>query len=471
VRLFRCIPLVPFLAILLFCGNAALHAQTIRVLTMPHVNSRIASNPTQCAAVPATPSISFPDTPQTDATVECVAVSLAANQVVSSVVITDDATHAVPSAQYKVEDPDCLKAANARTCTINIGFSPLAVGAENATMVISVKTAAAAPAALATVALNANGIAAPTPCPTPTAYFLPLYRGMFPSSTHVPLAKVKQLYKDFPDSNKPPGNLWDEHRNAVINCYYSTTGTVSYFNQFQSIYNAASGSATISADIASLNFPDGTQWTLGSNIQAGSGGTPAATVTVNAPVPTLPAASAAQAVQNMLYGGTVYLEAVYPLYFYNNSSPGGQVATLALKAREGLDVQNFNGASTAGALPPTHFNFQAEGYWQILSINPSTVSGTTNASAGAFFLGGSYGYSYTSHGYAREYGFGKNVNNGIGQVSAGMLVTGVVKIAVSRSFGPSQTYIDSTTTNQTTVNNFKSWSFGIAYQSPPPAAK
>jgi hypothetical protein len=37
----------------------------------------------------------------------------------------------------------------------------------------------------------------------------------------------------------------------------------------------------------------------------------------------------------------------------------------------------------------------------------------------------------------------------------------------TRAFGPSRTYIDSTTKVETTVNNFKAWSFGISYQSPP----
>jgi hypothetical protein len=78
------------------------------------------------------------------------------------------------------------------------------------------------------------------------------------------------------------------------------------------------------------------------------------------------------------------------------------------------------------------------------------------------------GYSYTSHGYARDYGFGNNVSTGIGQVSAGILISGVAKIAVSRAFGPSQTYVDSRSMAKTTMNNFKSWSFGITYQSAPP---
>jgi hypothetical protein len=57
------------------------------------------------------------------------------------------------------------------------------------------------------------------------------------------------------------------------------------------------------------------------------------------------------------------------------------------------------------------------------------------------------------------------VNNQIAQVSAGILINGVVKIAASRAFGPSQTYIDSTSMAQKTINNFQTWSIAIAYQS------
>jgi hypothetical protein len=74
-----------------------------------------------------------------------------------------------------------------------------------------------------------------------------------------------------------------------------------------------------------------------------------------------------------------------------------------------------------------------------------------------------------SHVYAQDYGFGNKVNSSIGQLSFGIVLNGVARVTVSRAFGPSQTYIDSTTMAQTTLNNFKAWSLGIVYQSPTPA--
>ncbi len=254
-----------------------------------------------------------------------------------------------------------------------------------------------------------------------------------------------------------------------INTFYSTEGTFSYFNQIKSIYNGASQAATVSADLASLNFVNGMQVTVGTNVQAGSSGT--TTITSNT-VPTLSANGAGQATQNMLYGGTFVVSAQYPLLATGADKLGstGAFGTYVdLIAKEGADVQNFkSGANVNVNSPPSHTSVQMEGYLQYNSTNLAPGAKTM---AGALFVGGSYGYSYMSHGYARDYGFGNNYSNGIGQVSVGILISGVAKITLSRAFGPSQTYMDSTSMVTTTVNNFKSWSFGITYQSPPPASK
>jgi hypothetical protein len=173
----------------------------------------------------------------------------------------------------------------------------------------------------------------------------------------------------------------------------------------------------------------------------------------------------------MLYGGTFVASELYPFLAAGGSrlgSPGGLGFLVDLIAKEGADIQNFkSGTNVNVSSPPFHGSVQMEGYLQYNSINLNT----SGSFQGALFFGGSYGYSYTSHGYARDYGFGKRVNNDIGQVSTGILINGVAKVSVSRAFGPSQTYIDSTTMAQTTVNNFKAWSFGIAYQSAPAASK
>jgi hypothetical protein len=259
-------------------------------------------------------------------------------------------------------------------------------------------------------------------------------------------------------------------RNVNINSFFSTDGTYSFFNQIKSIYNGASSSATVSADLASLNFPFGWQVTAGTNIQAGS---TSPTAVSTGTIPTLSATSAGQATQNMLYGGTIFASGLYPLLATgadNLSSAGAFGMLVDLSLKEGVDVQNFkSGTSTNVNAPSSHASAQVEGYMQYNSTN--LVPGSSSQFAGAVFVGGSYGYSYTSHDYARDYGFGNQVNNGLGQISAGILINNVAKIALSRAFGPSQTYIDSTSMAQTTVNNFKSWSFGITYQSPPPASK
>ena len=204
-------------------------------------------------------------------------------------------------------------------------------------------------------------------------------------------------------------------KDANINTFYGTNGSLSYFNQIKSIYNGASGSATVSADIASLNFSDGMQVTAGTNVQAGSSG---ATTASSGTLPTLSANGAAQATQNMLYGGTVFASALYPLIATGGDKLGstGSFGTLVdLVGREGVDIQNFkSGTSISVNSPQSHSSVQLEGYLQYNSTN--LAPGSTKF-AGALFFGGSYGYSYTSHSYARDYGFGSDVSNGVGNVT------------------------------------------------------
>lgn len=263
-------------------------------------------------------------------------------------------------------------------------------------------------------------------------------------------------------------------RQKNINNYYGVggTGNISFFDQIKSIYNQASSSSTISADLTSLNFSSGWQMTAGTNVQAGSSGS-TTTVTSGA-IPTLSANGAAQAAQNMIYGGNFTLRAVFPVVGagIQTSLPGGIGGTMNFVLQEGTDIQNFKpGTSTNVNSPPLHTAAGMEGYLLANSINlaPGTDS-SSNTFAGQIFIGGSYGYSYTSHDYARDYGFG-SVHRGVGQASAGILIKNVAKISISRGFGPSQVYIDSTSGAKMKVNNFKSFSFGIAYQSTSSSAK
>ena len=257
---------------------------------------------------------------------------------------------------------------------------------------------------------------------------------------------------------------------SSINSFYGTASTMSYFSQIKSIYNGASGSTTVSADLTSLNFAMGMQLTAATNIQAGSS---SPTTVSSGTTPTLSSTSAGQATQNLLYGGSFLVSTLYPVLAIGCdklASAGGFGTMVDLIAKEGIDIQNFtSGSSISVTAPPSHTSAGIEGYLQYNSTN-STTSTSSNAGgifAGAVFVGGSYGYSYMSHDYARNYGFGTNVNNAIAQLSAGILINNVAKIAVSRAFGPSQKYIDSTTLLPVTVNNFKSWSIGITYQSAP----
>lgn len=251
-----------------------------------------------------------------------------------------------------------------------------------------------------------------------------------------------------------------------INNFYNTSGAFSYFDQIKSIYNPASASATLSADLATLNFFNGMQLIAGTNVQAGSSGSSAP---VSGTLPVLSSDAAAQAAQNVLYGGTLFTALLYPLLALgadNVNSAGNFGVLVDVVGKAGADIQNFkSGTNTNVTAPPFHGSGQIEGYLQYNSIN---MASNSNIFAGAIFLGGSYGPSYMSSDYARDYGF-KHMWNGTGRISFGVLINDVAKIEVSRGFGPSQTFVNSATmlTNPATVDNFKSWSIGITYQTKP----
>jgi hypothetical protein len=261
-------------------------------------------------------------------------------------------------------------------------------------------------------------------------------------------------------------------KNANINNFWGTNGGFVFFNQVNSIYNGASNSETVSADIGTLNFPFGMQLNIGSNVQAGAA--PPTAVSTGT-IPTLAPSAAAQAAQNMLYGGTIFASGAYPLLAVGGNrinGAGNWGGMLDFSAREGIDIQNFkSGTSTGLTSPSSHSSAQLEGYFQVNSTNLVVGSSTF---AGALFIGGSYGYTYTSHAYIRDYGIA-GPENSLGQISGGVILNGIAKIAFSRAFGPSQTYIDGTVTptpiTPTTINNFKTLSFELSYQSPAPGSK
>jgi hypothetical protein len=217
--------------------------------------------------------------------------------------------------------------------------------------------------------------------------------------------------------------------------------------------------------LATLNFLFGMQWTVTTNAQLGSTGAAAVS---SVTVPTLTSTSAAQAAQNMLWGGTVLTSFIYPVFAKGAaslSSPGGWGLLVDAIGKAGVDIQNFKSSTNINVTaPPVHASTGLEGYFTVNAINPGPSG---SGFSGALFAGFSGGASYTSHGYARDYGFGNAVGNIIGQVSAGILLNGVAKISVSRGFGPKQSYIDnaSGTPIARYINNFKTWSLGVTYQS------
>lgn len=272
----------------------------------------------------------------------------------------------------------------------------------------------------------------------------------FPSgSEDLAIAVVKKF-----DSTR---NLWGEQKEAVINCYYQTNSQLAFFTQIRSIYNAMSTSTTVAANIGSYNFNNGMQLSLGTNIQAGPAGP--SNKAVAGPIPTLTATGSAQAAQNLFYGGNLYIYDEFPVLIKKDSGSIRWHFLYDILAREGVDIQNFNGTTTTATSPTTHFNLSNEMYWQYDADPQDSPTPPL-----AVFLGGQYGYAYTAVRYAQQYGFLNKSNAQVGAISLGLIVTGQFDVTVLRQFGPSQKFIDSSTGAVGVVNNFKSWSFGIQYQ-------
>ena len=250
-------------------------------------------------------------------------------------------------------------------------------------------------------------------------------------------------------------NAWSQVRDDVINCFYNTNSSLAFITQVKSVYSASSGSATISANVLSFNFSNGMQASLGTNFTAGPNANSASTQPG-----TLSSTSAAQAAQNIFFGGNVFLYADLPLVTKKLITTDRWHYQDDILVREGVDLQSFSGTSTVVSSPPTHFNVLDEMYYQYDSI-PSTGATPSTLSV---FVGGQYGYAYTSGGYAQQYGFGKKTSAQVGDIGGGVLLSGQYNITVLREFGPAQAYVDATTGMPTQVNNFKSFTFSIQYQ-------
>ncbi|MFZ0318309.1 MAG: hypothetical protein WAL56_04210 [Candidatus Sulfotelmatobacter sp.] len=392
------------------------------------------------------------------ATQECDVQVAAGNPIVS--IDISDSNGADPSPVFKnvttktKGDPcnptDPLENNKGGTCEVGVGFMP----ADDHSTVTATLTVTFWDRTSIPITLSGSGGSA-AGCSATANIFLPLHQGFEPGKIYPFAPKGMSpdlaiaLYKAF----------GDPMRKSVVNCFYSTNNLFSYFNQFQSIYNAASGSTTVSATIGTLNFASGAQLTVETRPQIGtptSSGTVASTP-VSGPPP-LSSTAAAQGAQNIQNGGTVLAYGLYPLI----SHQANPLFSLSAVVREGADLQKFNNTSITSTNPSTHTFVGLQSYLQYSSSNSATNSSDP---AGQIFLGASYGYNLMNHTYSEQNGFGGRVNTQIAQVSAGILFSGNVRLAASRGFGPSQKYIDSTSMIQKTANDFQTWSIAIAYQS------
>ncbi len=410
------------------------------------------------------PTVEFGNVPQGSVGFKSVDIAVPAQNPISRILITDDddtsgESSSVFMGERNNRDPKDLVCSGSvlaakepgGTCTIVIGFMP----SDDHTSVNATMTVTFADGTQKSESLTGTGDKA-LPCQLPTSHFFPLNRDLVEGKLYpvLPANVSKNLawavYKDF-------GN---PVRKTLVNCFYSTDNVFSYFTQAQTIYNSVSGATTLNAQLGSLNFINGMQVTLGTNPQIGTPASNSSTTTstVSSSIPTLSAASASQATQNIQNGGSVFGVGLMPIFFHQSAY---SLVTLSGELKEGVDFQKFNNTSTTATNPSTHTFVGLETFLQLTSSNNATNS---SGAAGSIFVGAKYGYDLMNHAYSIQNGFGGRINSQLAQVSGGVLLNGVVKIAAYRGFGPSQRYIDSTTMTQKTMNNFQTWSVAISYQ-------
>lgn len=451
--------LVPLLSIIL-CGVS--YSQTSRVPTRP--TSALGQGPAPTVA----PTHLFGSVPQVllfgSVALKTVAfgyykIHLGKDQTVAVEVGQNNGFRGEP-------DAVCNKKHPAMECLIIFGFYPTSPGPVDETATVTPGNSPAISIALSGTGVNppaaisaTSGVASTSNCSVPSRVLFPTSGSpVLPAGTEFPSGSeriARRVLKDFgPEA-------WADTTEALINCYYSTDGQLAFFTQVKSIYNAMSASTTVTADIGSYNFDNGMRLTLGTNIQAGPSGNSNSASMPTTSLPTLSATESAQAAQNLFFGGNIYIYDQLPAVTKKDNPFSRWHFDDDILFREGVDVQNFNAKSTSATSPTTHFNAFDEAYWQY-DANPSAPGQPVPL---AIFLGGQYGYAYTAHRYAEDYGFVHKENAQVGDLSGGIVVTGQFVISVLREFGPSQAYLDSASGNRTVVNNFKSWSFGIQYQS------
>lgn len=203
------------------------------------------------------------------ATQECDVQVAAGNPIVS--IDISDSNGADPSPVFKnvttktKGDPcnptDPLENNKGGTCEVGVGFMP----ADDHSTVTATLTVTFWDRTSIPITLSGSGGSA-AGCSATANIFLPLHQGFEPGKIYPFAPKGMSpdlaiaLYKAF----------GDPMRKSVVNCFYSTNNLFSYFNQFQSIYNAASGSTTVSATIGTLNFASGAQLTVETRPQIGT---------------------------------------------------------------------------------------------------------------------------------------------------------------------------------------------------------
>lgn len=256
--------------------------------------------------------------------------------------------------------------------------------------------------------------------------------------------------------------------NATINCYYNATSNVAFATEAQYLYNPAGTANTISGNLASLQFRGGVQLTLAGNANTNScsnagtntsngGGTDSTTNSTNSTCGSSTSGASApslqQDVQTLTQGGNFALKALWPIV---NARGKNMQLMSVLAPKMGFEISGISGQNTATGATNVNGNFSSETYFQLDAIPPKDGGD----SPGSIFLDYRAGAEHVTSAFAQSAGLKSGTNFGLQQFSAGLVVSGFLRISAQRYFGPEQAYVSSSGST-VSVNNFKNWQLVI----------
>jgi len=209
--------------------------------------------------------------------------------------------------------------------------------------------------------------------------------------------------------------LWRANE-ATIKAFYTTDTWLTPVQQIRFLYGFNQSSKSLSADLASMIFPNGVQLTLGSTVTAPG----------KSPDPTMD--SATQALERLKAGGDFFMRGVYPLIAMESSNnmkmfEVHSISTLA------FNISGFGDETTITESTEHNFNSSVEAFGRYSAFD----------SGGYLYGAVKTGWQNVQSEFAKTTGL-PHRNFVLSQISLGVQVSDYMSIGFQRFIGPEQAF-------------------------------